>query len=71
MVPSQILYFTERGSGPPLLLIQGLMVTGEMFDEVVDHFAMRHRVIVPDLRGHGRSRELPRVQTPPCIHIAA
>lgn len=58
MTSSQLLYFTERGSGPPLLLVQGLMVTGEMFDVVLDHFAARHRVVVPDLRGHGRSREL-------------
>ncbi len=35
------------------------MVSGDMFDPVVDHFAERHRVIVPDLRGHGRSRDLP------------
>ena len=53
------LYFTERGSGPPLLLIHGLMVSGEMFAPVLDHLAARHRVIVPDLRGHGRSRGLP------------
>ena len=55
----ELLYFTERGSGPPLLLIHGLMVTGEMFEPVIEHFATRHRVIVPDLRGHGRSRGLP------------
>lgn len=53
-----MLYFTERGSGPPLLLVHGLMITGEMFDPVVEQFATRHRVIVPDLRGHGRSRGL-------------
>jgi pimeloyl-ACP methyl ester carboxylesterase len=35
------------------------MITGEMFETVLDHFAARHRVIVPDLRGHGRSRNLP------------
>jgi pimeloyl-ACP methyl ester carboxylesterase len=56
---SDMLYFTDRGSGPPLLLVHGLMVTGEMFEPVVDQFATRHRVIVPDLRGHGRSRALP------------
>jgi pimeloyl-ACP methyl ester carboxylesterase len=56
---SQLLYFTERGSGPPLLLVHGLMVTGEMFEPVIEHLATRHRVIVPDLRGHGRSRRLP------------
>jgi 3-oxoadipate enol-lactonase len=56
---SELLYFTEHGSGPPLLLVHGLMVTGEMFQPVLAHFAARHRVIVPDLRGHGRSRGLP------------
>jgi 3-oxoadipate enol-lactonase len=56
---SPLLDFTERGSGPPLLLVHGLMVTGEMFEPVIEHFRARHRVIVPDLRGHGRSRGLP------------
>lgn len=56
---SDLLYFTERGSGSPLLLVHGLMVTGEMFEPVIEHYAPRHRVIVPDLRGHGRSRGLP------------
>ena len=39
------------------------MVTGEMFDFVAEHFAAEHRVIVPDLRGHGRSRDLPAPYT--------
>src|SRR5438093_462725 len=56
---SELLYFAEKGSGPPLLLVHGLMVSGEMFEPVIDNFAARHRVIVPDLRGHGRSRGLP------------
>jgi len=56
---SELLSFTARGSGPPLLLVHGLMVTGEMFEPVLEHFATRYRVIVPDLRGHGRSRGLP------------
>jgi pimeloyl-ACP methyl ester carboxylesterase len=59
LASSDLLYFTDRGSGPPLLLVHGLMVSGEMFEPVVDQFATRHRVIVPDLRGHGRSRALP------------
>lgn len=60
---SEILYFTERGSGPPLLLVHGLMVSGKMFEPVLENFAARHRVIVPDLRGHGRSRGLPQPYT--------
>jgi pimeloyl-ACP methyl ester carboxylesterase len=35
------------------------MVSGEMFEPVVDRFATEHRLIIPDLRGHGRSRRLP------------
>jgi 3-oxoadipate enol-lactonase len=67
--PSELPFFTERGSGSPLLLVHGLMVTGEMFEPVIDHFARRHRVIVPDLRGHGRSRGLPPPYTP--THLAS
>ena len=52
------LYFTEQGHGSPLLLIHGLMVTGEMFEHVLPHLSAQHRVIVPDLRGHGQSRGL-------------
>src|SRR5450432_4464834 len=59
LASSGLPYFTERGSGPPLLLVHGLMVTGEMFEPVIERLATRHRVIVPDLRGHGRSRGLP------------
>ena len=53
-----LLYFTEYGSGPPLLLIHGLMVTGEMFEPVIGPLAGKYRLIIPDLRGHGQSREL-------------
>lgn len=57
---SGLLYFTEHGSGPPLLLVHGLMMSGEMFEPaIVEHFAKRHRVIIPDLRGHGHSRGFP------------
>ena len=54
-----LLHFAERGSGSPVLLVHGLMISGEMFRPVLDQFATRRRVIVPDLRGHGRSRGLP------------
>lgn len=56
---SELIYFTERGSGPSLLLVHGALFTGDMYAPVLDHFATRYRVIVPDLRGHGRSRGLP------------
>jgi len=56
---SDLLYFTERGSGPPLLLVHGLGMSGDMFEPVLEPLAKRHRVIIPDLRGCGASRKLP------------
>jgi pimeloyl-ACP methyl ester carboxylesterase len=57
--PSDLVYFLDRGSGPPLLLVHGLGMSGEMFEPVVESLARRHRLIIPDLRGCGRSRNLP------------
>ena len=64
-----VLHVIERGTGPPLLLVHGLMVTGEMFEPVLEALAARHRVIIPDLRGHGRSRDMPPPYT--VEHLAA
>jgi pimeloyl-ACP methyl ester carboxylesterase len=47
------------GAGSPLVLLHGLLVSGEMFDPVVPLWSERHRLIVPDLRGHGQSAALP------------
>src|SRR6185436_18913477 len=59
MRDAELLFFTERGSGPPLLLVHGVLISGEMFEPVLEALSARHRVIVPDLRGHGRSRGFP------------
>jgi pimeloyl-ACP methyl ester carboxylesterase len=53
---SELLSFTERGSGSPLLLVHGLGMSGDMFEPVVEPLLKRHRLIIPDLRGCGRSR---------------
>ena len=57
--PSDLVYFLDRGSGPPVLLVHGLGMSGDMFRPVVEPLAKRHRLIIPDLRGCGRSRNLP------------
>jgi pimeloyl-ACP methyl ester carboxylesterase len=45
-----------EGAGQPALLFQhGGMVDHTTWDEHLAHFAPRHRVVAPDLRGHGRS----------------
>lgn len=44
-----------RPGEPPLVLLHGLTSDGDAWNEVAAHFADRHRILVPDLRGHGRS----------------
>ena len=61
---SGLLYFIERGAGPPLLLVHGLMIDGTMFEPILEALAAQHRVIVPDLRGHGNSRGMAPPYTP-------
>jgi len=53
------LFVQETGSGTPLLLIHGLMVSGEMYRPALPGLAQHHHLIVPDLRGYGHSRALP------------
>jgi 3-oxoadipate enol-lactonase len=53
------MFVRQVGAGRPLVLLHGLLVSGEMFDPLVDAWSPRHRLIVPDLRGHGRSAPLP------------
>jgi 3-oxoadipate enol-lactonase len=50
-----LLNFMEQGSGSPLVLIHGLMMSHKMFEKVLPVFAEKHRVLCPDLRGHGGS----------------
>jgi 3-oxoadipate enol-lactonase len=53
------LYISECGNGPTVVLIHGLMATGEMFRWLAEPLAARFRLIVPDLPGHGRSAAVP------------
>src|SRR5690348_12269044 len=44
------------GEGPPLLFLHGFSGSGGDFKySGRDRFAQHHRLIVPDLRGHGRT----------------
>lgn len=49
------LYYEEEGEGQPILFIHGVWMSGRFFKKQVPYFAQRYRVIVPDLRSHGRS----------------
>ena len=49
------MHVEERGSGEPLVLLHGFSSSGQAWTPVLEDFARSYRVIVPDLRGHGRS----------------
>jgi pimeloyl-ACP methyl ester carboxylesterase len=49
------LRYAVGGDGPPLVLVHGLGGTIENWRALAPAFAAEHRVLVPDLPGHGRS----------------
>lgn len=49
------LYYESTGSGFPIVLLHPFPVHHEFWSSVTPKFATRYRVILPDLRAHGRS----------------
>ena len=49
------IHLRHKGEGPPLLLIHGYPQTGYMWHKIADQLAASHHVIIPDIRGYGRS----------------
>jgi pimeloyl-ACP methyl ester carboxylesterase len=56
----QMRYFVG-GEGPPLVLVHGLGGAASNWTELAPLLVERHRLLVPDLPGHGRSTALPAV----------
>lgn len=56
---SVVLHCREEGEGPPVLLLHGLGGDHTVWNTVVPRLAEHHRVLAPDLRGHGRSPDGP------------
>jgi pimeloyl-ACP methyl ester carboxylesterase len=48
------------GAGPPLVCVHGLAVSSRYFVPLAERLAARHRVVVPDLPGYGKSPTPPR-----------
>ena len=59
------LYYETHGSGSPLVLLHGGLGSGEMFGPTLAALAEHHRVILPDLQGHGRTADVDRP-----LHVA-
>ena len=54
------IYYEEHGAGRPLILLHGGLGSGEMFGPIIPSLAKDHRVILPDLQGHGRTAHIDR-----------
>ncbi|KKM65938.1 hypothetical protein LCGC14_1486270 [marine sediment metagenome] len=49
------MYYEDRGSGSPLIMIHGGTGTGFQWEIIMPILTQHFRVIVPDSRGHGRT----------------
>ena len=47
--------YRDIGDGPALVLLHGFSGTGEAWNPLLEDLSAHFRLIVPDLRGHGRS----------------
>ena len=54
------LYYESHGTGRPLILLHGGLFSGEMFEPILPALTANHRLIVPDLQGHGRTADIDR-----------
>jgi pimeloyl-ACP methyl ester carboxylesterase len=50
------------GEGPPVVLVHGLGGAAVNFAELAPLLARRHRVLIPDLPGHGGTEPLPKLE---------
>jgi pimeloyl-ACP methyl ester carboxylesterase len=51
------MYYTEHGTpdGPPLVLLHGFTANGDFWVNQLAAFGAHYRLLVPDVRGHGRT----------------
>ena len=49
------MYYEIHGEGPPLVMLHWFGGSGDIWKPFIDEFSKEYRLIIPDLRGHGRS----------------
>ena len=48
------IHYAQRGAGAPaIVMVHGALCTHDDWRFQIAHFARRHRVVAPDLHGHG------------------
>ena len=58
------LYHEVHGTGRPLILLHGGLMSGEAFAPILPALTEHHQVVVVDLQGHGRTADIDRPITP-------
>ncbi|WP_141430756.1 alpha/beta fold hydrolase [Bacillus sp. 03113] len=53
------LYFEEKGQGMPIIFIHGVWMSSRFFHNQLPYFSENYRVFLLDLRGHGKSDQVP------------
>lgn len=54
-IAGQRLYYRVAGSGPPLVLVHGYGVSGQMWNRCIPYLVQERQVFIVDLPGHGQS----------------
>lgn len=54
------MYYETHGDGAPMVLLHGGLGAGSMFEPIIGALSASHRVILPDLQGHGRTADVDR-----------
>src|SRR5882672_3024791 len=64
------IYCEIHGSGPPLLLTHGYSSTSEMWHGQIEALSRHHKLVLWDMRGHGRS-DYPDIKVPSLVVVGA
>lgn len=49
------IYYETYGDGEPLLMVHGFTISGNAWEPWIEDLSKNHKLIIPDLRGHGNS----------------
>jgi 3-oxoadipate enol-lactonase len=66
-----LLSFSETGSGPVVVLLHGYPFNRTLWVDQVEALSKTHRVITPDLRGHGESSVGPAGMNQMAVDVAS
>ncbi|MGI9414313.1 MAG: alpha/beta fold hydrolase, partial [Hyphomicrobiales bacterium] len=53
------LFYRQAGAGTPVVMLHSCASTGAQWHGITEQLTSKHRVVTPDLPGHGGSTALP------------